>query len=148
MVSSLACFVSQRARNVYGGVSVVVAAAGYISAGVLASTAVGVATAFAKYCPNHGEPVTTPLGAMTCKELSRVVANHEVIVPLLSWTVPLIASAASVFIVYKVVAVRNGTQHQYKPLVVEASAANLDVTGSITSGGEYEYVTARSHFSE
>lgn len=146
MVSSLACFVSQRARNIYGGMSVVLAGAGYIGAGVVASTAVGVAVSFAKYCPNHGEPVTTPLGTMTCTQLSVVVADQGVLLPLFAWTVPVIASAASVFVVYKLASAKTSSQHTYQPLVVDTSAQS-SITGSVTSGGEYDFHTARSHFS-
>lgn len=142
MVSSLGFFVSQRARNIYVGMSAVVASAGYFSSGVLASTTVRVAIAFASYCPNHGEPVSTPLGSMTCNELSRLVADQAIILPILSWTVPVAASAVSAFVVYRV-----ATANRFKPLTPEVQATQPSITGSCTSGGEYDFYTARSHFS-
>ncbi len=87
MVSALC---SDRAKGIYGLLAAGTGAVFCLVNGVMSTTAVKTAVAYATYCPNHGEPVTTPTGLMTCGPLGRLVAREEVVLPLFSWIAPVI----------------------------------------------------------
>lgn len=100
MISSLW---TDKARSIYGSVALAAGGVGYMVGGVIASTAVRTAVAFAKYCPNHGEPVETPFGTMTCQPLARLVEEQEVALPILSWVAPVVLSAGCLLLAYNYV---------------------------------------------
>lgn len=91
---------TDKARSICGSIALAAGGVGYIVGGVIASTAVRTAVAFAQYCPNHGEPVKTPFGTMTCQPLKQLIEHEEVLLPLLSWAVPIAVCTGSLLLTY------------------------------------------------
>ncbi len=155
MVSCLSNLFSNKAKNIIGAATVALAGVTYLGNGIIASTAIKVATAYATYCPNHGEPVTTPLGAFTCLELKKIVTTQDTLMPLLSWTTPIVVTAATVFIFYKL-AQREDlgccyTRNVYTSLV-ESPRRQVDTQQTqrpqkkisyVTTGDETDFYTCR-----
>lgn len=100
MISSLW---TDKARSICGGALLAAGGVGYMVGGVIASTAVRTAVAFAQYCPNHGEPVQTPFGTMTCNPLAQLVEHQEVALPILTWVAPVVLGVGSLLLTYNYV---------------------------------------------
>lgn len=94
---------NDRTRSICGGVALAAGGIGYMVSGIIASTAIRTAVAFAKYCPNHGEPVETPFGIMTCRPLGILVEQQQVALPALSWVAPVLLGVGSLLLTYNYV---------------------------------------------
>lgn len=92
-----------RGKNICGVVLATAATATYIATGIFAHTAAKAAMAYAKYCPRGETIVGTPFGNMTCTDLKSLVDAETVLLPLFSWTAPIVACAATVFIAHRVI---------------------------------------------
>lgn len=102
MTSFISSLCVARGVNVCGYTALGLGGLSYVTQGVLSITATKTAEAFARFCPNAGEPVSTGLGNMTCSSLESLVNAESVLVPLFAWTVPIVACVASAFIAYQV----------------------------------------------
>lgn len=92
-----------RGKNICGAVLATAATATYIATGVFAHTAAKAAMAYTKYCGSIGRTVDTPFGNMTCTDLKSLVDAETVLLPLFSWTAPIVACAATVFIAHRII---------------------------------------------
>ena len=91
---------SDRIRSAMGYTVLALGGAFGLINGVMSSTVIKTAESFAKYCPNHGEPVPTPFGIMTCPPLANLVDAQEVLVPLLNWAVPVVVGVGAALLAY------------------------------------------------
>lgn len=92
-----------RAKNACGVVLATAAGATYIATGIFAHTAAKAAYAYTKYCAKQAVTVNTPFGNMTCSDLKSLVDAETVLLPLFSWTAPIVACVATIFIAHRVI---------------------------------------------
>lgn len=103
----MSCYISDewkhRGKNICGVALATAASATYIATGVFAHTAAKAAMAYAKYCSSPAKVVATPFGNMTCSDLKSLVDAESVLLPLFSWTAPIVACVTTVFIAHRII---------------------------------------------